>query len=187
MFPICFFSSSFFCFCSNFVGGLIWEQLTYVGGSAFESSGISGDIYLPNCISTTPWSAFSSTDITSFVAPQITQLANNAFYNCNFLSYIDLTNVDYIGSMAFLNCESLETVTLCKSNIVLYQDFIDSRYSISVILDFDELLVQDINNLANAGAIYVHDDLVQSYLDKYSTRTWLVDKLYAISSLSADL
>jgi len=71
-------------------------------------------VSIPNTVTSIEISAFKGmTNLkTVYLANSVSYIGENAFYGCEKLNYIDISNVTSIGSGAFRNCKNLTKVTL---------------------------------------------------------------------------
>lgn len=83
-----------------------------IGTSAFQDcTSLTRDLNFPQLTSLGE-SAFRNAGITSFAAPQITEVYNSAFRFCTKLKTFDATNVTLIDAYAFDGCTSLTTINI---------------------------------------------------------------------------
>lgn len=105
-----------------------WNELTLlttIGMSAFMSSGLSGDITLPESIETIGGKAFYETAITSIVFPSsITTIGEQMFYRSQNLKTVTFKgNVTSFDIRVFEGCSALEEIDLSACTAVpTYQD-----------------------------------------------------------------
>ncbi len=78
-----------------------------IGKGAFSNAGVYSAVTAPNLVNLGD-NAFSKTNISSFTAPNLEYIGTAAFYKSARLSaFVFGENIGYVGSMAFLGCNSL--------------------------------------------------------------------------------
>ncbi|MCM1533167.1 MAG: leucine-rich repeat protein [Corallococcus sp.] len=90
------------------------NPMSYAQNLYINNEIISGDIVLPDGVTTIPMYTFKNSTITSITIPNsVKTIGGFAFQNCNCLTGITVPNsVTSIGSSAFSGCSSLESITL---------------------------------------------------------------------------
>jgi hypothetical protein len=80
-------------------------------------SGKTGDVIVPNNVTTISYEAFSHCSLTSVIIPNsVTSIGVRAFWACPFLTSVTIpNNITTIGERAFMDCISLTTVTIGRS------------------------------------------------------------------------
>ena len=110
--------TSAFADCSNLTSVTLNEALTDIGQSAFQSSGIAS-ITIPAAVDSIRANAFMYCyNIAPLFAgnSQLKYIGQEAFYNCYYLSSINLPNsITSMGSSVFGACFSLETANIPTS------------------------------------------------------------------------
>ncbi|MCQ2311531.1 MAG: leucine-rich repeat domain-containing protein, partial [Paludibacteraceae bacterium] len=108
------------CSCSSAVTGeiVIPNSVTTIGEGAFESCTGLTSVTIGNSVTTIGNSAFSDcyglTSVT--IGNSVTMIGNSAFYHCSDLTSITIPNsVTTIGSSTFSNCSSLSSITIPNS------------------------------------------------------------------------
>ncbi len=90
-------------------------RLEMIGAQAFygkNGSALEGDFHCP-ALTNLGNQALSSSKITSFRAPALTNLLAGTFQNCQSLTNVDIGAVISIGDRAFNHCGGLTNVVLC--------------------------------------------------------------------------
>ncbi len=87
---------------------------TYIGEYAFYDCDALVSVNLPASIETIGKGAFESCDVlaTFGMSAAVKEISEYTFKDCKALASLDLSNVEKIHKGAFLNCASLETVTV---------------------------------------------------------------------------
>jgi hypothetical protein len=90
------------------------SNIITIGNYAFQScAALKGDMILPN-LTSLGLSAFTKTEISSFVAPNIKTINNGTFARCPSLALVDFSDVTSIGTYAFEYCSALKTF-ICRN------------------------------------------------------------------------
>ena len=93
-------------------GGNVY-QVNAIGDNAFKDNAITG-LYIYGTINSIGASAFSgcTTLKNLHFENNVTQVGDNAFYNCRMIEEIDLSLVQTIGNNAFENCYKLANINI---------------------------------------------------------------------------
>ena len=94
-------------------GGILYSKTEIV----YVPKGISGNVTIPNGVTSIREYAFANTGLTSVTIPNsVTSIEDGAFYVCTGLTSVTIPNsVTSIGRGAFMNCASLKSVTIPTS------------------------------------------------------------------------
>ena len=89
------------------------SQLTFIDHRAFQGSGLTGDIVIPEGVTEIDYSAFANTAITSVKLPStLITIGSSVFHTCKALTEMHIpASVTYIGADCWTNCSSLTKVT----------------------------------------------------------------------------
>jgi len=76
--------------------------ITVIESGAYSDSGLSGNLIIPDTVTTISDAAFSNNKLTSvIIPPSVTFIGNHAFSNNQLTSIVIPIDVDYIGIAAF--------------------------------------------------------------------------------------
>ncbi|MCM1533382.1 MAG: leucine-rich repeat protein [Corallococcus sp.] len=94
-----------------------FDNVEYIGERAFQSSGLTGTVVLPESVKSIDQYCFADTGITGIVLNDaLTEIPNLAFTQCESLKTVTIgNNVKKIGEFAFAYCSALETITIPDS------------------------------------------------------------------------
>ena len=105
-----------FCGCTTLQTVSLSSNLTKIGGSAFENTGLTS-VSLPASVSEIEIKAFKNTKLTSVTLPAgLTEIASEAFSGCTKLTTVSWpAGLTEIGDSAFEGCTKLTSVVLPAS------------------------------------------------------------------------
>ncbi len=92
-------------------------KLTTIDKQAFGDSGLTGELVLPDSVTTINAQAYENTGITSVTLPQsLTKIDTKAFAGTALTSIVIPNTVTSLGAGAFYNCTALKTVTFAGTD-----------------------------------------------------------------------
>ena len=111
---------------------------------AFASSKLSGDLVLPDSVTTIEDDSFSNCNyLTSVTMPSVETIGERAFSACSNLTSVNMPIVQSIGGRAFQNCTKLKRVNSNTDNVINLPDTLESIGDSSFIQSFTETPAPD--------------------------------------------
>ena len=103
------------------------SNLQTIGNYAFSSSKLTGNVVLPNSVTTIGDNAFiSCSSLDSISMPSVETIETYAFSGCTNLTSVNIPSVESIGQRAFQNCTKLKRVNSNTDNIINLPNTLES-------------------------------------------------------------
>lgn len=117
------------------------SKLTSIGHRCFQYSNLTGDIVLPEGLTSMDTVAFASTNITSITIPStLSKVPDNAFKYCDNLETVVLPdNLTAIGSNAFDGCTSLTEINVPNTVTSIGSNAFNNCTSATITIDITKL------------------------------------------------
>ena len=117
------------------------SKLTSIGHRCFQYSNLTGDIVLPEGLTSMSTVAFASTNITSITIPStLSNVPDNAFQKCDNLETVVLpNNLTAIGSNAFDGCTSLTEINVPNTVTSIGSNAFNNCTSATITIDITKL------------------------------------------------
>ena len=117
------------------------SKLTSIGHRCFQYSNLTGDIVLPEGLTSMSTVAFAHTNITSITIPStLSNVPDNAFQNCDNLETVVLPdNLTAIGSNAFSGCTSLTEINVPNTVTSIGSNAFNNCTSATITIDITKL------------------------------------------------
>lgn len=117
------------------------SKLTSIGHRCFQYSNLTGDIVLPEGLTSMDTVAFASTNITSITIPStLSKVSDNAFKYCDNLETVVLPdNLTAIGSNAFDGCTSLTEINVPNTVTSIGSNAFNNCTSATITIDITKL------------------------------------------------
>lgn len=94
-------------------------NIVEIGFNAFcNCTSLLKDFNLPNLSGTIGDETFKNSGITSFIAPNVTEIKNTVFINCPNLTSVDVRGAKKTGGNVFSSCKSLKSIMLNNAETI---------------------------------------------------------------------
>lgn len=147
---------------SRTITSLVTNSFQTIGDMAFADCNALKSVYITS-VNHLGFEAFgncAALETVKMFAGNTSTMGAQVFFECPKLKIVDMTDIGLIGNYCFYNCTNLETLILRRGPY----ERIASLYHANALSN---------TKIANGtGYIYVPEEYMMSYTDKYNTTPW---------------